>query len=116
MSNTMKLDDDLLLTVKGLGHVPSLKNRKRIARGRLITDPKVQKWMANCVSSFVSQLRSNFQTTDDATSTGDWLRSSIASLPADDNWKILPQIQVQAEKVDKGDEGAVILLEKISPV
>ena len=108
-------DSGLQLVVAGMGHVPAFKNRKRIARGQLITDPKVQKWMANCVSSFVSQLHSSSLTTDDATSTGQPLQFSIASLPHDDNWKVLPEVHVRGVKVEKGEEGAQILIEKISP-
>ena len=115
MSNTKRPDGDLCLVVQGLGHVPAMKNKKRIFNGRLITEPKTQKWMASCVSSFVSQLQCAFQTSDEETSTDAWLLFAIASLPPDDNWKNLPLIQIQAEIVEKGQEGAIIQLERICP-
>jgi hypothetical protein len=60
-------------------------------------------------------LKSKFQTGDDATSTDAWLQYAIASLPQDDNWKIIPSICVHVKVVPKGEEGATITLEKISP-
>ena len=112
MKNT---SDELVLVVQGVGHVPAYKNRKRIFRGRITTDPPVQRWMTQVTSSFISQLESLFQTKEGETSTGHWLHSSIAALPADDNWKCLPSMCVSVEIVPKGEEGAVITLEKISP-
>tara|TARA_Y100000401_G_scaffold92087_2_gene78106 strand:+ start:11354 stop:11704 length:351 start_codon:yes stop_codon:yes gene_type:complete len=115
MSSMKKLGEDLLLVVQGLGHVPAMKNKKRIFNGRLITDPKCQKWMASCVSSIVSQLHAASRTSDEETWTDASLQSAIALLPPDDNWKNLPVIQIEAERVPKGQEGALIRLERISP-
>jgi hypothetical protein len=116
MSNTKKHDDDLWLVVQGQGHVPAMKNKKRIFNGRLVTDPKCQRWMQACMSSFASQLHSAFRTSEGATSTVPWQLYAIASLPPDDNWKVMPEIMIRAEKVEKGEEGALIHIEKISPV
>ena len=108
--------DEIVLGVKGLGHIPAFKNKKRIMRGRLITDPRAQKWMKECVSSFTSQLRRMFQTGDDATSTGCWQRSAIASLPSDDNWQQMSRLTISVKEVPKGEEGGTVTLTKISPV
>ena len=112
MKNT---SDELVLVVQGVGHVPAYKNRKRIFRGRITTDPPVQRWMTQVTSSFISQLESLFQTKEGETSTGHWLHSSIASLPADDNWKEIPSISTRVRVVEKGSEGAIITLTRISP-
>ena len=106
--------DEITLVIKDMGHVPAFKNKKRIMRGRLITDPRAQKWMSLCVSSFKSQLRRLFQTSDGATSTGQWQLSAMSSLPYDDNWKAIPQICVSVRQVEKGEQGAIIRLKKIS--
>lgn len=108
--------DEITLVIKDMGHVPAFKNKKRIMRGRLITDPRAQKWMSLCVSSFKSQLRRLFQTSDGATSTECWQRSAMLSWPRDDNWKVMPRITISVRQVEKGEEGAIVTLTKISPV
>ena len=115
MTNT---SDKLVLCIRGIGHVPAFKNKKIIVGGgkRLITAPKAQRWMASATKDLYSQLKSLYQTKDDATSTVPWQHSAMSSWPSDDNWKELPQITVQVRTVPKGDEGAIITLEKISPV
>jgi hypothetical protein len=86
---------------------------KIIAGKRLITAPKARKWMEQATSSICSQLRSLCQTADDATSTEDCRRSSIALLPPDDNWKVIPKMCVEARVVPKGEEGAIIELTRL---
>ena len=108
--------DEIVLVIKGLGHIPAFKNKKRIMRGRLITAPRAQKWMKQCVSSFISQLKYMFQTGDAATSTGHWRQLAIASLPPDDNWKVIPKMTISVKVVPKGEEGGTVTLTRISPV
>ena len=108
--------DEITLVVKDMGHVPAFKNKKRIKRGRLITAPRAQKWMSLCVSSFKSQLRHLFQTGAGATSTECWQHSAMLSWPQDDNWKVMPKITISVRQVEKGEEGAIVTLTKISPV
>lgn len=115
MSST-STNDKLVLRIRGLGHVPAFKNKKIIAGKRLITAPKARQWMESATKDLFSQLKSMYQTTDDATSTVPWPQSAMSSWPSDDNWKQLPKICVRVVKVPKGEEGAVITLEKISPV
>ena len=113
--NSPNTSESTVLQIRAVGHVPAHKNKKRIMRGRLITEPKIQKWMTNCVNSFVSQLKSKYPTCESETSMAACLQSSIASLPHDDNWKIIPSFCVSVKMVPKGEEGATIILEKISP-
>jgi hypothetical protein len=40
----------------------------------------------------------------------------MSLLPYDDNWKAIPEITVRVRVVEKGEEGAIIRLTKISPV
>ena len=108
-------EDELVLVVRGLGAGPAFKNKKIIVGKRLITAPKARQWMESAVSSMHSQLKSLCQTKEDATSTVPWQQSAIALLPSDDNWKAIPEISVRVRMVEKGDEGAIIRLTKISP-
>jgi len=94
----------LVLHVRNLGHVPSFKNGRQL----FLTSKRNREWMKRCTDSFVSQLLSKCQTADEGTLTAVSLRSSIVSLPADDNWKIIPQIVLTSEKVIDGEEGATI--------
>ena len=105
--NSMTTSDKLVIVIQSIGHVPAFKNKKIIAGKRLITAPKARKWMEQATASIVSQ------TDDDATSTVPWQHSAIALLPQDDNWKVLPRIKVTARVVPKGDEGAIITLQRL---
>jgi len=99
------------LVVQGLGSVPSFKNSKMLTRGRLITDPKKQKWMDACIASFESQLRSELRTRGIATTTGPIPPSRIASLlPLDDSRKWIPEHCVRTLLVSKGSEGAELVI------
>jgi hypothetical protein len=105
----------IVLEIKGLGHVPSKKNKHyAAAKGVLLMDQETKEWMSRCQSSFVFQLFSICQTNESATVTGHSLRSLIASLPPDDNWKVISEEAVKAVRVPKGEEGAVITIERIT--
>lgn len=102
------------LAVKHLGHVPSFKNSKMIARGRLITDPKKQKWMEACIRSFESQLFCIAQIGGGGTLTAPPAPSLIASsLPQDDSRQWIPRLEIADREVEKGLEGATIIIESI---
>jgi hypothetical protein len=106
--------NSVVLRVVGLGPVPAKKNSKMLTRGRLITKPEYQTWMKRCVQSFVSQYYSNTAMDVGGTVTVRSLRSWIASsLPEDDCWTIIPEINVEAIRVPKGQEGAVITIERL---
>jgi hypothetical protein len=108
-------EDELVLVVKGLGAVPAFKNKKIIVGKRLITAPKARQWMVSAVSNMYSQLKSLYQTSGGATSTVRWQQSATALLPYDDNWKAIPEITVKVRMVEKGEEGAIIRLTRLSP-
>jgi len=102
------------LNVQGLGHVPSFKNNKMLARGKLITDPKKQEWMEKCIQSFVAQLHSHSRTLADATRTGPLAPYLIASLlPLDDSRQWIPEQHTYCEEAGEGYEGAFITIEKL---
>lgn len=98
------------LRVRGLGHVPSFKNCKRVMNRKLVTDPKIKRWMNRCIQGFVSQLLSPTVTGADVTQTEQQLRSLIASLPPDDCWTQIRSLLVYAVEVPKGYEGATITI------
>ena len=97
-----------------MGEVPSFKNSKMIARGRLITDPRKQRWMDQASALFESQLRSFIRAKGIPTLTGEPLLASIASsVPLDDSRAWIAELSVNWRHVSKGQEGAEILIEKI---
>jgi hypothetical protein len=104
----------ITLKVEGLGHVPAMKNNKMLTSGKLITNPKRQKWMKLCQASFESQLISLYQTSAEGMQMGRSLRSWIAlHIPLDDAVSQIPEIYVTSHQVPKGQEGAVITIERI---
>lgn len=113
MSNTKPV----MLTVKGLGHVPSMKNSKMIVTRpmvRLMTKPAYQKWMRQCEDSFVSQLSSWYRTNVIETQMEPCQHLPTASfVPLDDSVNHIRAISVSVQDADKGREGAIILIEPI---
>ncbi len=117
----------MVLTLKGLGPVPSFKNAKRIAglkRSKtskttwygsptLITRSDVKQWLRSAVSAIASQLCSESQTRGFGT-TQECLKQFVtASLPQDDGWQDLEIGSVRTEIVEPGLEGAVITIERL---
>lgn len=96
------------LNIKGLGHVPSIKNSMFS-----IVDKKNRDWKRRAVNLFVSQLFSSLPTGASGTVTPQSLQSLIASLPHDDCWEAIPETYVFCRKVGKGEEGATIIIEEI---
>ncbi len=109
---TIKLD------VRGMGHIPSFKNAKRIVtpKGKspmLITRPDLQQWMARCVGDFEYQLRCEYQTTEAGTPMARSLHSWIACvMPLDDSINHISEISLKVIKVNPGHEGADIEVTK----
>ena len=86
------------------------KNRKRIFRGHLVTEPKVKQHMEEMADGFLSQLRSVLETGDAATWTDAQRRSWIHSnLPADDCWTCIPHLELRGS-MDKSNIGCTILI------
>jgi hypothetical protein len=105
------------LEIKNQGHVPSFKNGKMMTRGRLITDPKKQKWMEKAATCMESQLRSLYQTSETGMQTGLSLQSWILTyLPLDDCLKWIGVPCGSWRKVKKGEEGAEIEFSMLNSV
>ena len=96
------------LKVKGLGHIPAIKNSMYS-----IVDKKNREWKKRCVRSFVYQLLSISPTFGHVIQTQQFLQSLIASLPQDDSWKDIPNLDVTSIKVPKGEEGAEIIITRL---
>ena len=97
------------MEIKNLGEVPGFKNSKMIALGRLITDPRKQRWMDQASALFESQLRSFIRAKGIPTLTGEQLLCSIATLlPLDDSRKWMAELSVNWRQVSKGCEGCEI--------
>lgn len=104
----------LNVTVRNLGPVPSFKNNKMICRGRLITNPKRQKWMEQCIRSIESQLLCDIPTTEEGTLTGQRRLSWIAcNMPLDDSRQWIPEIVIKSYTCDKGWDGFSMEIEQI---
>lgn len=104
----------VVLHVRGMGPVPAKKNSKMLTRGRLITKPEYQEWISRCVQSFESQLTCSTLTNAVETETEPQRRSRIASsLPADDCWTEMEWGHIRGSLCHKGQEGAVITIERI---
>lgn len=104
---------NISLSVRGI-NIPSFKNNKMIAQGRLITNPKRQKVMEQITASFVLQCISGLATSGGAMPTVPCPRSLTASLlPEDDSWQWIPEIRVVVAQVPKGSEGCDILIEPL---
>lgn len=104
------------LIIQNLGHIPSFKNSKLLTRGRLITDPKKQKVMELITQAIESQLNSYTAIKDGET----WMEGCQQSLIAwskqfDDSSDWIPEIRITSKHVQKGNEGAIILIEEITP-
>lgn len=114
--NGTKNTSPVVLWISGLGHVPSFKNSKMIARGRLITHPKKRKFMDKATQSLRSQLKCLSATGGGAISTvppAQSLTVLFRQLPKDDSWQWIPEIHVKGTKCKKGAEGARITVERI---
>jgi hypothetical protein len=110
-----------VLVIKGIGPVPAKKNSKllfrdkRTGKPQLRTKPEYQEWTKKCVQLIVSQLCSGTPTSEDGTWTGPCPPSRMRFAPLDDNWREIEYGEIRAEKVEKGEEGAVITIELNSP-
>jgi hypothetical protein len=96
----------LVLEVRGLGHVPSLKNSMFA-----IVKKENREWKRRCVHAFALQLSSSFRINGAATPITPSPRSLIAWLPRDDTWKDIPEYSVKSILVPPGEEGAEIKIE-----
>lgn len=108
------------LAVRNQGHVPSFKNCKRTIKlnngGTMpVTSRKVKAWMNRCIESFISQLFCVTQMDLHGTRMEMPPRSLIASyLPLDDSRQWVTELNIKAEEVAPGEEGATIIIEEAS--
>jgi hypothetical protein len=129
VKNPLPPQPTLKLEIRGCGHIVSFKNTKMILpaqiekgtgrvlrRAMLITDPKKQILMRQYEACIESALYSAFQTAGGETGTGQSLLSWIASCVfVDDSLDQIPESDgYRVERVEKGDEGAVIEITRIA--
>lgn len=109
----------VLLLIRGCGHIPSFKNKKRMGKSSsgqpvLYTRSDVKRLMDSIILSLESQLRSACRTSALVTSMGQpalsWI---VSSLPLDDSWQFIPELVVRVEQVERGQEGADIVVERL---
>lgn len=107
-SSTGSTSSRVKLVVRGLGHVPALKNSFHA-----IVKPENREWKRRCVKLLESQLLCGSVTIESATQMPRSRRSSIALLPSDDCWQVIPEISIKSIKVQPGEEGADIQIEEL---
>lgn len=106
-------------------HVPSMKNNKvwmtklpngkPLQRPMLITKPSYQKWMQQAVASLVSQCISACRTGSGATPPApSKLSAMLSRLPSDDSVNDFQEIHLTVERVNPGQEGALIILKRLN--
>jgi hypothetical protein len=113
----------IALTITGMGHIISFKNKKRGGIGRrkdgttfamAWTPRNVKEWMEQVIQHLESQLHGLFPIREGET-VGECRKRLLTaqSLPLDDSldWMITGQQSVKV--VPKGQEGAIIVIEKI---
>ncbi len=118
----MEATQKIRIKITGLGHCPSFKNSKvlfvRNGKPGMATKEEYKLWMQRTSRAIESQLLCSYQTTAQETQTEPVARSLIAwcrqYLPLDDSVKWIPEIEIKVHRVKKGEEGAVMIIEKIS--
>ena len=76
-----------------------------------VVDKRHRAWKRQCIAVIVSQLRSILATDGTGTSTTPSLPSLIASLPPDDNWRVIPEIHATAQGCPHDEAGADIIID-----
>lgn len=111
----MHISFPITLTITGLGHIPSHKNRKRAildkSKGHLrtLTEPSIKKRMDRLENAILFALYSWCQTSVLGMHSGcsKQLRTALSGL-CDDSIKEVPEGSWDVEYVPKGQEGCVI--------
>lgn len=106
------MSDVVRLQLEGMGHVPSFKNKKRVAGKRVFTEKETRLWMEEAILSLQSQLRSAIRTNEPGTPTVHCPPCLTAlsghSTDFDDSHQWIPEIHVLCREVPAGEEGAAI--------
>lgn len=112
----MEVGQKISIPVQVETHIPSFKNCKRIYGKRLVTEKKVKERFNRIIRVIEYHLSSLFLTGGDVTRTGESLPSWIASsMPLDDSLDWIPESNGwKVRRVPKGEEGAIITIERIS--
>lgn len=99
----------ICLEVRCLGHVPAKKNKFF-----KVVKKDTKEWQRNATALLLSQLRNTYLTIAPGISTTEKLQSLIASLPADDNWKVISRKVGEGRATDIGREGFEIVIEPLN--
>lgn len=116
----MPSGDSIHISIRGIGRPVSFKNRKRIwkdprsGRPFLGTEPRIKQWMKAAKDVIESELSSMCRTRHGSTTPECLRRFAMSSLPLDDNWQVLEIGSVHTELVPKGQEGVMIVIERIN--
>jgi len=117
----------LILEIKGVGNIKSLKNNKMVPlRGRtILTKPDAWKQQKKIVDALESQLYSALGISEDmtlmeqrgqfSTVSSERVEELLTCLPDDDNYKVLPDTRKLSVNVPKEDAGAIVYIEVYKP-
>jgi hypothetical protein len=111
----------LSIPILGLGHIVSFKNTKSIAfnkrtrRPFIMTNPRKKKAMDSYTRAIERAISSAYQMAVAGMETAPSLQSwTASSLPLDDSLEWIPQSDgYRTERVKAGEEGIIIVLERI---
>lgn len=106
LSGLKNSSNPIKIAVQGVGHPISFKNNKMLTRGRVITNPKNQKWMEQATEHIESALRCWCQINGIEIQTDAQRLSAIVTLmPLDDCLAWIEELSVNWRRVNKGEEG-----------
>ncbi len=100
----------LLLTIRGVGHIPSMKNNKRL----FFTNHRIATLMKMAAADLELQFVCAYRTDAHAMATGQSLQSwTLSHLPLDDSLDWIGVPCGSWRRVSKGSEGADVLIEPL---
>lgn len=117
----------IVLEIRDVGNIKSLKNNKMVPRygQKILTKPEAWKQQKKIVDELESQLYCALGISEDmtlmeqreqySTVSSELVEDLLTSLPSDDNYLMIPDSMKLSVNLDKGEEGAIIYIEKYTP-
>lgn len=110
----MESTPPLVLKIRGCGNIANFKNVKRSVGNRLITDPEMKARKLAIQRAIECELLSVLATFGSETSREARAQSLMRSLPHDDRWTVISELNLTGILVTDGSEGCDITIERIA--